>query len=198
MNVRNLCISIALATPLASLAAEGLVAPAAETVWPQWQARISVQAASVSPLATSGALTGPGDAGGTRALQGGAVLGDYYFASPSFGAFRASGGLITGNVGGTPLASAAAGPRLGLAVQSGSSGLFGNALADAPGTLPYLGVGFTGAPWRNGLSLTADLGLVAEHGAGVGRAIFGNQGMESALRDIRLSPVLQLGMRYRF
>jgi hypothetical protein len=51
------------------------------------------------------------------------------------------------------------------------------------------------------LSITADLGWVAERpgAAGqVGRALFGNQGMDSALRDLRVSPVLQLGMRYTF
>ena len=40
--------------------------------------------------------------------------------------------------------------------------------------------------------------LVAGATGGVGRAVFGNQGMEGALRDLRLSPVLQLGVSYTF
>ena len=66
--------------------------------------------------------------------------------------------------------------------------------------MPYLGLGFTGAAWRS-VAITADLGLVAErpsNAGGLGRAVFGNQGMDSALRDLRLSPVLQLGVRYQF
>ena len=33
------------------------------------------------------------------------MLGDYYFALPSFGGFRASGGFVSGNLGGLPLSS---------------------------------------------------------------------------------------------
>jgi hypothetical protein len=127
-------------------------------------------------------------------------MGDYYFAAPSFGSFRASGGLMVGSQGGVPLASALAGPRLGLAVNNINT-LINAPGADGPGTVPYLGIGFTGAAWRNGPAITADLGMVAERpgaAGGVGRAIFGNQAMDSALREMRLSPVLQLGVRYTF
>jgi hypothetical protein len=178
-------------------AADGLVAPSAETLWPRWQARIAVQAASVSPLATSNLL----DANNPqRSVRGGALFGDYYFATPSFGSFRASGGVISGSLAGLPLAYASAGPLLGLSV-SGSALPLNTAGADGAGASPYLGLGFTGAPWRNGLSISADIGLVAEHPAsalGVGRAVFGNQAMDNALRELRLSPLLQLGVRYAF
>lgn len=171
-------------------AANGLVPPAADMLWPQWRARVSLQTTSMSPLSVSRQL----DAGhASRGLQGGSILGDYYFATPSFGSFRASGGLMMGSLGGLPLSSAAVGPRLGLSLNSGLAQP-ATAGGDNNSTLPYLGLGFSGAPWRNGLAISADLGLVAERG----RALFGNQGFDGTLRELRLSPVLQLGVRYTF
>lgn len=184
------------AAPLAQ-AAEGLVVPSAETLWPRWQARIAVQAASVSPLATANLF----DAGhaAQRGVRGGALFGDYYFAMPSFGSFRASGGVVSGSLAGLPLANAGTGTRLGLSVNGSSLplGAFGN---NEPVTAsPYLGLGFTSAAlWRNGLSISADIGLVAEHptpALGGSRSVFGSQAME---RELRLAPLLQLGVRYAF
>ncbi len=191
----RLCLA-ALAVAPAAQAAEGLVAPAAETLWPRWQARIAVQAASVSPLSVTRLLDGSPQ----RGVQGGALFGDYYFARPSFGGFRASGGVMSGTLGGLPLVQTAAGSLLGVSLSSGAAApnIVG---AETPAAMPYLGLGFTGTPWRNGLAISADLGLVAEHpaaAASVGRAVFGSQAMDSALRELRLSPVLQLGVRYSF
>ena len=191
-------LGLAAALPLMALAADGLVAPRAETLWPQWQARVAVQTAAISPLSLAGPLQGEG-AGAARAARGGALFGDYYFAQPSFGSFRASGGVMMGSTGGAPLLSGAATPRLGLSLQSlGGAPTAGGEVA---GTVPYLGLGFVSAAWRNSLSLTADLGWVAGQPSaigGVGRALFGNQGWETALREIRLAPVVQLGVRYAF
>lgn len=209
MKVRDLCTNhprtrqvlalLLLATLTAFVwhparAGEGLVVPSAESLWPQWRARVTVYSSTLSPLNPWRLQEGNNT---PRAGQGGALLGDYYFAQPSIGSFRASGGLMFGAMGGAPLWQAAASPRLGLAVQN-TSAVPG---AEAPGTVPYLGLGFTTAAWRNRLSLSADLGWVAEQPSaigGVGRAIFGNQGWDTALRDIRLAPVLQLGVRYAF
>lgn len=200
MRTRKNLVSLALTplllagAPWAALAAEGLATPAADLLWPQWQARIAVQTAALSPLALSSLLD---PSAGARSLQGGSVLGDYIFASPSFGSFRATGGLLFGNAGGAPLLAAAAGPRLGLSLQSGASTVPGQ---ESPGTLPYLGLGFSSAAWLPSLSVTADLGWVAGQSAslaGGGRPLFGNQA-GSSLRDLRVSPVLQLGLRYAF
>ena len=175
-------------------AAGGLVPPAAEAVWPQWQARVSLQTADVTPLGLTRRL----DAGNTqRGLLGGAILGDYYFARPSFGNFRASGGLMVGAQGGLPIGNALAGQRLGVSL---SSGLVNQAVPGTESgssnhsTVPYLGLGYSSAPWRNGLAISADLGLVA----GRGSALFGNQGLDGSLRELRLLPVLQLGVSYAF
>ncbi len=199
MRVRIPCFTLLLlAMPLASHAADGLIVRGADALWPQWRARIAVQTAGVSPWTLS-QLT-DGSTASARGLQGGAVFGDYYFATPAFGAFRASGGLMVGSQGGAPLGTAAAGVRLGLAVSS-LGALGSNGLTDSPAARPYLGLGFTGSPWRGNLAVTADLGLVADHpgaAGGVGRAVFGNQGVEGAMRDLRLSPVLQFGVSYTF
>lgn len=195
MKVRALSFAFAV-LPITALASNGLIAPPADALWPQWQARIAVQTAAVSPLGPSRLLEGDAP---QRGWQGGALLGDYYFAQPSFGSFRASGGLMFGSTGGAPLVSAPLGSRLGFTLQG--TGSLSAPSADTPGTLPYLGLGFTSAAWWRSLSVTADLGWVAEQpsaAAGVGRALFGNQGKENAWRELRLSPVLQVGLRYAF
>jgi len=195
MDGRKLGCGLWLCMGLASAqAAGGLVAPSPETVWPQWQARLSLHTASLSPLTLWRPLDG---VAGQRGVQGGAVLGDYYFAKPSFGSFRASGGLLVGSQLGLPGNTAAAGTRLGLSLSNGTGPHGGTGSEAANGhnqTSPYLGLGFSGAPWRNGPAISADLGLVA----GRGSALFGNQGVEGTLRELRLSPVLQLGVRYAF
>jgi hypothetical protein len=104
---------------------------------------------------------------------------------------------MMGMQGGAPLLSASAGPRLGVAVQAGTAGV----TSGPENAVPYLGVGFTGGAWRHALSVTADFGLVAERpgaAAGLGRALLGNAGMESALRELRLSPMFQVGVHYTF
>lgn len=197
MKILGLSFSLAsLALPAAALAGGGLVAPAADALWPQWQARIALQTAAAAPLSRPSLLdTGTPQ----RSWQGGALLGDYYFATPSFGSFRASGGLMFGATGGAPLLAAPAGSRVGLTLQS--AGSLPAPGAETAGSVPYLGLGFSSAAWSSALSLTADLGWVAEQpsaAAGVGRALFGNQGKDKAWRELRLSPVLQVGLRYAF
>jgi hypothetical protein len=188
MKVRSLGLALTLlAAALPATAADGLMVRSPENVWPQWHARIELQTVTLTPLATSPWL----DSGAAqRGLKGGAVLGDYYFSASEAG-FRASGGLMMGPLGGAFSASAAAGSRLGLSLSN--LGSFGSTSND---TVPYLGLGFTGLPGRGGLAITADVGLVAA--GSVSRALFGNQGMDMALRELRLSPVLQLGVRYQF
>lgn len=200
MNVRKMGLVLGLGfTGLVAgaSAAQGLSLPAAETLWPQWQARITLltthgAALALAPLSDSGAAP--------SGLRGGALIGDYVFATPTFGQFRASGGLLSGHLGGLPLVNALAGQRLGVAVQRSVAPAWAPG-AETPATLPYIGFGFSGAAGLDGLSLTADLGLVAERpkaAVGLGRALFGNQGMERSLRELRLAPVMQLGVRYTF
>lgn len=197
MRVRGLGWMVVLAIgPITASTAGGLVAPAADTLWPQWRARISMQTSELQPLSLSRLMDGGSRTG---SWQGGALLGDYTFASPSFGSFRASGGLMFGATGGAPLLSAAAGTRLGLTVQTSTGPSQVQGAAGDP--VPYLGLGFTSSTLGRSLSLSADMGLVAGHPSSIGdmgRALFGNQGREQAWRELRVSPVLQVGLRYTF
>jgi hypothetical protein len=184
-----------LSLPWSAQAAEGLSAPSAETLWPQWQARMTLQTTSVSRPNLWAVLD---RARQPQAAQGGALLGDYYFAQPALGHFRASGGLMFGVLGGAP-SLAASGNRWGLLVQS--LGSAPTAATDSVGTVPYLGLGFTSAAWRNAWYLTADVGWVAEQPSALGgfsRALHGSLAWDQALRDMRLAPVVQLGVRLSF
>jgi hypothetical protein len=198
------CLFVAMPLLTAAFTAQantGLATPIPETLWPQWQARVTVQTAAAPSLqsldlsAFSPRSPRLGQSStAQRGVQGAAVLGDYTFARPFFGSFRASGGLMVGTQGGVPLTSGISSSAVGLSVLSGAGSASGLANDN---TVPYLGLGFTGGAWHNSLSVTADLGLVSGR-PGAARAIFGNQGAENALRDMRLSPVLQVGVRYSF
>lgn len=183
-----------------AVAGSGLTVPQSLDVWPQWQARISIGTATLAPVR----LTAWGDGGSAarQALQSGAVLSDFYLDAPglrlpsSMGGLRATGGLMIGPrglaIGGAPTALRSG--RFGLTVQNGSAPLASDNTNDA---VPYLGVGYTGLALKGGWGVTADLGLVAER-PGAARALFGTSGLESTLREMRISPVLQLGVSYAF
>lgn len=184
----------------ATLAAEGLSLAQTEQLWPSLRARITLQTAAISPLKLADwgrLLPAQGDTG----LTGGAVLGDYVFAQPSFGSFRATSGLVFGAQGRVPhfgVASFSAGSRLGLALGTGGAQL--GSLDEAWQATPYLGLGFSSPLGDSGFSLSADLGWLAESPATVGQ---GGSGLrlrsaDPSRRDLRLSPLLQFGMRYTF
>ncbi len=186
------------AAPAAALANQGLMAGAGEWLWPQFQARITVQTAAIVPVTLS-RLFEPG-AMATRGVQGGSLLGDYVFATPGFGNFRATSGVMLGGPGGAPVLNATPLSRLGVTVLDGGATGYG-AAAEGLSTLPYLGLGYSSASLWRSVSVSADFGLVAGRPAGLsglGRAMLGNQGMDAAMRDLRLGPVLQLGVRYSF
>jgi hypothetical protein len=74
--------------------------------------------------------------------------------------------------------------------------------ADSAESMPYLGLGYTRLASDRGWGFTADLGLVAQNtsqAVRLGRALLGQpQDLEDAVRGLRLSPMLQLGVRYSF
>lgn len=134
--------------------------------------------------------------------QAGVVLGDYYFSRARFGSsgvssgFRATSGLWLG-----PRSMALGTPAL-----SGSQSLAMTALTRQSRTLepasepwsavPYLGVGWSGASLRGGWGLTADFGFAARPAVGLRPAA--TQGLDDLLRELRLTPVLHLGVSYAF
>jgi hypothetical protein len=171
-------------------AGEGLRVDPDTLVWPRWQARLGVTTAPAD-------LVSPG----STTMQGARVLGDYYFTGPAFGGgriaggFRATSGLFAGNRS-APFAS----PVLpagngGLTLETRSiSSRFARDGADL--ALPYLGVGYTGLSVRGGWGFTADVGLVGT-GVRFGRSNAGAQ-VDDLLRELRLTPMLQLGVSYSF
>ena len=176
--------------------------------WARWQGRVSL------------GLTGAADRGlslgsyGAAALQLDrlSVLGDYYFGEATrglgrAGGFRATSGVIVGSR--TPLWT-------GQASLTSARGLLGverqvtgawtalpapsdPAVDTSP--VPYFGVGYTGLSLRSGWSFSADLGMVARNPGNMvklGRVFTGSQGVDDLLRELRLAPMLQLGMSYSF
>lgn len=190
MNSRWFLASLALAAT-SGHAADGLYASRLDSVWPQWQARVQLQTSSLLPFG----------GGAVQEITGGAVLGDYLLLQQSFGAFRATGGLVAGSLAGAPLYKARLGQAMGWSVQGNGLQPRLLAVAEAPAPLPYLGLGFSAAPLGSGFTVSADFGLVSQNpGSSIelGRALLGNQGVERAFRELRLSPMAQLSVRYSF
>jgi hypothetical protein len=163
--------------------------------WPRLQGRV------VGPLGTTPAAPGwRSDERGLGLNTGSALLGDLYF-SRSFlgpnvqGGFRASSGLVLGQRGQGSVAAGA----LGMVNASSSTATPGS--ADVGGGAPYLGLGYSGLSAKGGWGFTADLGIVAlQPGASVrlGNPTAGTQTLEDTLRELRLSPLLRLGVSYEF
>ncbi len=195
-------VASALAAATVPLAghAEGLKPPTDMLPWARWQARLALT--SPAPAWRSG-LHGP-----ERAVGGASLMGDYYF-SRSLAAggvatgFRATSGLIVGprsTVWTARPGGIAANGMLGidrrLELQTGLA----SAETDTA-TLPYFGVGYSGLSLRGGWSVSADLGLVGlapGHAVKLGRVPGNTQGLDELLRELRLSPVIQLGVSYSF
>ncbi|WP_374366478.1 hypothetical protein [Piscinibacter sp.] len=163
--------------------------------WARWQARLAVS--QPAPLWRTG--FGDADSSGLkpRSLS---LMGDYLFArlnraDGSTGVLRATSGLVLGPR-----------PALWIGQPGGSAGSlmpesrwFGDARND-PGALPYVGVGYSGLAGRSGWSFSADFGLMA---LGTGNAVrLGRsgayQGLDDLVRELRLTPVLQVGASYAF
>lgn len=66
---------------------------------------------------------------------------------------------------------------------------------------PYLGFGYSAASLKSGWGFSADLGLLPlSPGSAVrlGRVFTGGQSLDDLLRELRWSPLLQLGVSYQF
>ncbi len=165
-----------------------------EIVWPRWQARVGLAAteAEVNRLGTADSAI---------------VLGDFYFArlnlGSSNGGLRATGGLLLGASTAARTSALAdstvlrAGRGLNLTFLRGQRTTGNNAsfaeLAPASlGATPYLGVGWSSSSLTGSWGLSADLGFTA------GRSAPGSRSLDELLRDLRLAPVMNLGVSYAF
>lgn len=195
--------SVAVAALLCSLAglaqAEGLQWRDDQDLWPRLQARVSL--ALGSNTSNQAAWSLPSSNSG---LQGGRILGDYYFAGSRgsegrsySGGFRATSGLLL-STRGLSLSQPSV-PRAGMPFSVSQLSLGPNAgdpTADVSHNAAYLGLGYTGLSPKGGWGFTADLGVLASGGGlrPAARPLLPDDGT----RDFRLTPVLQLGVSYSF
>jgi hypothetical protein len=175
----------------------GLVVDPDRLSWPTLQARVLLSTEPLpSPSSIEGASLRPRSA---------ALFGDYYVSRPFFGnsgGMRLTSGLVTGPRGAVfgPGQATTPGP---FGFGTVSRGLAGSTPADANGdgtqTLPYVGIGYSGSSLRGGWGFSADLGVAAQNSGNqrLMRSLM-SQSLDDTLRELRFTPVLQLGVSYRF
>lgn len=177
--MRNICLALLLSFAASAQAAEGLRLPGLEET-PRWQARVQ--------LLSSDALSG------TRLLSA-SLLGDYYLSTRSRG-LRLSGGLMSGPMSllGSGAGLAVGGPQ---AISLGQRSLAGNTNESALHQ-PYVGIGYSsqGLGW----GFSADLGVAMRGGAGLSlrNSDAFAQSLDQSLRSLQFTPLVQMGLFYRF
>lgn len=132
------------------------------------------------------------------------LFGDYYLTGPGFGDGQVAGGLrVTSGLAFGPRSSTLGLPpaRLGEGPRRAPGLRFGAEADPSRIALPYLGLGYTSLSAREGWGFSADIGL---GGLRPGERLrLGRSGptaaqVEGVLNDLRLAPVLQLGVSYAF
>lgn len=132
------------------------------------------------------------EASGSRLLAA-QLLGDYYLIGQGNG-LRLSGGLMLGPVS---LAGSSLAPTRPGVLGVGHRRLLGSSEEERV-SQPYLGVGFSrhGSAW----GFTADLGVAVRGGSGLrldSSTAFA-QSLDDSLRRLQWTPMVQLGLSYRF
>ena len=201
---RTLPLLMILAAPGAALAdsGQGLSLEPDSVPWARFSSRVAVSAVSAPLRADLSLAPDPSQ------VRGLSLLGDYYITrsllGPSFGGgMRATSALLVGRRTQTLNAGSLGIPNggSGLTVDRRSPVASGLPDNEANATLPYVGIGYTSLSSHGGFSFSADLGVVAlQPGSSVrlGRALSNPANGEEAVRDLRLSPMLQLGVSYSF
>lgn len=182
-------------------AGSGLVPGRDATRWSGLQGRISLN---------TGATWQPGSSRfDTPApkLQGLGVFGDYYFSRAKLGqgvagGFRATSGVLLGATTQLWATSVLSSSSHSSVARRNISSL-GSVLPSETenSTQPYLGLGYSGLSLKGGWGFAADLGVMAvQPGTAVrlGRTYNNTPGSDELVRELRLSPVLQLGVSYTF
>ncbi len=204
VEVTLLCTGLLLTSAAAATSGEGLTAPQGNLTWARWQARLSLGVAAPAWRASLKEAEPAGLRVGGLSVSGDYYFGDALFEHASLGGLRATSGLIVG-------------PRTQL--MTGTQSVFGRGasfsverrlLFAAPAvgettpevsSLPYFGVGYTGLSQRGKWSVSADLGVIAQHPGNVvrfGRVFGGSQSFDDTMRDLRWAPILQMGVSYAF
>ncbi len=174
----TLALVLGLSALPAFSAGSGLTAPPEALSQSRWHARIEVD---TEPL--YGPSFGPSAGqplGQSSAVQMTRFLGDYHLDTLKFG--QTSGLRLTS----------------GLLLNQRASAL---SVDNSRNAWPYLGIGYAGTGQRGDWGFSADLGLAAQNPGAVGqlgRAFNGDMGFGDALRELRLQPVVRLGVSYKF
>lgn len=185
---------------------EGLTTNADRVPWARLQGRI----ANAPGAPGWRAELAPFERSGLQVSSVG-LLGDIYIGAKvreaSFtGGFRATSGVLIGAR--SPWLAGAAPPSKGLLATDrrlfGASGSVVASPVDASAdasTVPYIGIGYSNLSAKSGWSFSADLGVVSQSPGNVvrfGRVFGGSQSLDDVVRDMRLAPVIQLGVSYSF
>jgi hypothetical protein len=189
----------------AAIEGDGLMLRSDAAQWPRVQGRLSL--GTSAPVLRADPMNSDSNA---VSLSGASLLGDYYFTRSLHGlgdggGFRATSGVFVGSRS-TTLLSTVPAPGRSFSIDRRSLGSFGLTtpiLADAadPAAVPYVGVGYTGLSTKGGWGFSADVGLMALNpGSAVklGRVFGGTQNLDDVLREMRLSPIVQVGVSYSF
>lgn len=195
-----------------ALASDGLNVDKIGGYWSAQQTQLQLNAVVVDAPA-SWSAGGPSYGWAGPATAAASLGGDYYFskrladsAAPQSG-LRASGAVLVrpSGVSLSELAWASRSMSSFAAPGRPILGYRGTAVYDAQpqavDALPYLGIGYSDYSLKSGWGFWADIGLVVQSpGAigGLGRTVSGTQGLEDVVRELQLSPMLQLGVNYSF
>jgi hypothetical protein len=186
---------------------EGLLADADRVPWARFQSRIGygpgapAWRATLAPFERSGLQVG-----GLGLLSDVYLFGTKDAANAPVTGFRATSGLIIGSR--SPWLGTAAAPSNGMfAADRRLFGPTAPALTTSSdfgidaSTVPYIGIGYSNLWPKSGWSFSADLGVVSQNPGNVarfGRVVGGSQSLDDLVRDMRLAPVVQLGVSYSF
>jgi hypothetical protein len=205
MRMLHCFASIGLALLAGVSLAEGIKVDAGGGYWFGSETRLHLQA---QPLATPSLRLGEAAAPSLPLRQplAASVTGDYYFSSalldgaqPRNG-FRASGALLI-RESGISLSDVAMASRSGVGLGRPARLSLGDAQAYSVSTLPYVGIGYSDVSLKNGWGWWADVGLVVQspgNAVGLGRVLSGTQGVDELMRELRMAPMVQLGVNYSF
>jgi hypothetical protein len=189
----------------ASADGQGLRSRAGETE--RWPGRLSlvVRTAADWPVGRSTSQF-------ATSTQPASVTANYYFITPKPSApangFRASAGLGLGRLGTTWVGTFPLGFN-GSSMRYRDAGASTSLPGDSPRdthSVPYLSVGYTGAYAKSGWGFSADFGLIgvarsadSTNGASLeGGASAVQPGTDALFQQMRLRPLLQLGVTYSF
>jgi hypothetical protein len=183
----------------------GLSPAAGGLGWERWQGRVALTTGT--PLWRGELLRA--ESFGLK-VQGLGLMGDYYFTRSQLGqhgagGFRATSGVLLGNSSSLWATQPTSGLGGGLSVGRRNTSLFSGLAGSEPpsdsATVPYIGVGYTGLSLKGGWGFAADVGLKGlqpSSAVRLGRGMNGSQSLDEQVRELRLTPVLQLGVSYSF